>query len=105
MAAAFDPSKFTLGEIAKIEDLSGLSIEQIGDDTAPKGKLLAALVFVSKRRQGDPIKWPECLEMDLPTAESVIGMDLTGEAGDEPNQEAEDDQAPKARKRSSGAKK
>lgn len=102
MAAVFDPSRFTLGEIAKIEDLSGLSVEQIGETEAPKGKLMAALVFVAKRRQGDPIKWPECLEMDLETAQKIIGLD---DSEDEPNEPAEDDEAPKARKRSSGAKK
>lgn len=94
MAATFDPTKYTLGEIAKIEDLSQMSIEQIGEDSAPKGKLLAALVFVEKRRQGDPIKWPDCLAMSLEDASAVLG---TGEDEPEPAETGPGDEAPKAR--------
>lgn len=48
-----DINTLTLGEVAKIEELSGQPLASLSDDQAPKGKLMAALAFVIKRRQ-DP---------------------------------------------------
>lgn len=48
-----DINTLTLGEVAKIEELSGQPLAALSDDQAPKGKLMAALAFVIKRRQ-DP---------------------------------------------------
>ncbi|MFL0202114.1 hypothetical protein ACHFI2_16145, partial [Exiguobacterium acetylicum] len=51
--AAFDFDRLTLGEVAKIEQLSGFSISSLSDET-PQGNFLAALVMVAKRRSGEP---------------------------------------------------
>lgn len=45
-----DIKDLTLGEVAKIEELSGLPIAAIAEDDKPKGKLLAAVGFVIMRR-------------------------------------------------------
>lgn len=46
-----DMNALTLGEIAQIEEISGQSISVMGDDAAPKAKLMAAMVFIAKRRE------------------------------------------------------
>lgn len=48
-----DIKNLTLGEIAKVEELAGLPIGALTEDDKPKGKLMAALAFVIKRRE-DP---------------------------------------------------
>ena len=48
-----DIKNLTMGEISKVEELSGLPIGALADDDKPKGKLMAALAFVIKRRE-DP---------------------------------------------------
>lgn len=40
----------TLGEIAQVEELSGLSISAMSDADKPKGKLLIAMACVAARR-------------------------------------------------------
>lgn len=80
--ARLDVSRLTLGEIAKVEDLSGLSISQLGEDTTPAGKFTAALVFVAARRQGQTPTWAECLDMDMETAHRYLGDDEDDEAAE-----------------------
>lgn len=48
-----DIKNLTMGEISKVEELAGLPIGALADDDKPKGKLMAALAFVIKRRE-DP---------------------------------------------------
>lgn len=75
----FDIEALTLGEIAKIEDLSGLSIQSIADEDQPKGKSIAALVFVASRRAGDPLKWDQCLGLTMDQANQLLGWSTTPE--------------------------
>lgn len=46
-----DIKNLTMGEISKVEELSGLPIGALAEDDKPKGKLMAALAFVIKRRE------------------------------------------------------
>lgn len=48
-----DINKLTIGEIAKIEEISQQSITKIADENAPKGRALLAMAFVVKKRE-DP---------------------------------------------------
>jgi hypothetical protein len=48
-----DIKNLTMGEISKVEELSGMPIAALADDDKPKGKLMAALAFVIRRRE-DP---------------------------------------------------
>ena len=47
---ALNINSLTLGEVAKVEELSGLPFSSIAEDDKPKGLALAALAFVAKRR-------------------------------------------------------
>lgn len=58
----------TLGEIAQVEELSGLSITAMSDDEKPKGKLLIAMACVAARRT-DP-------SFTLNRAEALTGKGL-----------------------------
>jgi hypothetical protein len=97
----FDVKSLTLGEIDRIEELSGRSIDSIGDDGAPKGKMLAAMVFVMKRREHlaagrppSPTDWNDALGMTMVEANKVLGI-TKDEPQDAPVQDAPELPAPR----------
>lgn len=67
-------NKLTLGEIAKVEELSGISINQVGGD-APQGKAMAALVFVLKRREDIKFTFNDAMNMAMDEVNTVLGLD------------------------------
>lgn len=73
-------NRLTLGEIAKVEELSGMSIRAMGDDNAPMGKLMAALLYVTKRRKDLTFKWDDALNLTMDEVTSMLGMDDEPEA-------------------------
>lgn len=81
----FDVTQLTLGEVAAIEDLSGRSIDELDSENTPKGKLLAALAYVVKRRTGTPTyTWNEALGLTLTEASEIIGLDVDDDTGEAP---------------------
>lgn len=101
----FDINKLTLGEIAKFEDLANCSVDMLERTETPKGKALAALAFVIKRRTGDPkFTWAQAQELTMTEAQEILGI------GDDDTEEPTGDKtatepAPKAPKRASAPKK
>lgn len=53
--------QLTIGETAKVEELSGLPISALADEDRPKAKLLAALYFVFKKREDPAFSWNEAM--------------------------------------------
>jgi hypothetical protein len=70
-----DVSSLTLGEVAKIEELSGASITAIGEDAQPKGKALAAMVFVVSRRGGEALSWNQACALTIEQANTILGVE------------------------------
>lgn len=69
-----DVNKLTLGEVAKVEELSGYPISAIGDDDKPKGLALAALAFVAKRRQDPKFSWNDAQGLTFDEANEILGF-------------------------------
>ena len=46
----FNLEDLTIGEIVTIEELTGLPFDAMTDADKPKGKLLQAIAYISKRR-------------------------------------------------------
>lgn len=70
-----DINSLTLGEIAKFEDLSNQSIQVLGNAESPKGRALAALAFIIKRRTGDPhFTWQAAQELTMDEANEILGL-------------------------------
>lgn len=87
---AFNINSLTLGEVDTIETLTGASIDSIGDDGRPKGKMLAALVYVVKRREDREYTFNQAQTVTLSEAEDLIDFDE-----DTPNLPAPQDHLPK----------
>jgi hypothetical protein len=81
--AKFDFEQLTLGEVAAIEDLSGVAIGSLGQDT-PQGKFLAALTMVAKRRSGAPtFTFNQAMAMPMTEAQDFLGLNDPEPAEDE----------------------
>lgn len=71
-----DITRLTLGEVAEIEDLTGRSIDAFTDDTAPKGKALAALYYVFKKREDKEFTFKQALEATFEDVNDFLGLDV-----------------------------
>lgn len=67
-------NKMTLGEIAKVEELSGISINEIGASSKPQAKAMAALVFVLKRREDQGFTFNDAMNLDMDEVNSILGI-------------------------------
>lgn len=76
--------KLTVGDVAAVEDLCGLSISNIGDESSPKGKMLAAMVFVIRKKQDKDFTFNDALEMQFEEVTQFLGLD---EAEDDPKED------------------
>lgn len=96
---ALNINSLTLGEVAKVEELSGLPFAAIADDEKPKGLALAALAFVAKRRADPKFSWNDAQSLTFTDFAELISM---GDDTPEPNPLAavHETDAPKARKKS-----
>ncbi|QYC54905.1 tail assembly chaperone [Microbacterium phage MrGreen] len=97
----FDLDQLTLGEVAAIEDLSGVAIGSVSEST-PQGKFLAALYMVAKRRDGQPtFTFNAALQASMAEAQSFLGFDApeAGSEADEAESSAEGKRRQLARER------
>ena len=62
----------TIGEIAKVEELSGLSATQFESEDSPKAMLLAAMAYVVKRREDPKAKFTDVLDMDMEEVSNIV---------------------------------
>ena len=54
---SIDINDLTIGEVVEIEDLTGLPLDALGQADKPKGRMLQALAFISKRREDPDFTW------------------------------------------------
>lgn len=67
-------NKLTLGEIAKVEELSGISINEIGSGHSPQAKAMAALVFVMKRREDQSFTFKDAMDLNMDEVNEILGI-------------------------------
>jgi hypothetical protein len=78
---AFNVNNLTVGELAKVEEISGQAYSALADEDSPKFKTLAALAFVIKRRE-DPKFTPA--QAEALTLNELNGLiDFSGESDPE----------------------
>jgi hypothetical protein len=70
-----DISNLTLGEIAKVEEVSGQALAQLSEDDAPKGRLLAALALVIKRRTNPKYSLEEAEALTMNDINALLSGD------------------------------
>jgi hypothetical protein len=78
-----DIQKLTIGEVAKVEELSGLPISALADENKPKGKLLVALVYVIKRREDESFRPHDAEKLTMEEVNDILGLSVD-EGEDDP---------------------
>ena len=52
-----DINDLTIAEVVEIEDLTGMPLDALGQSDKPKGRMLQALAYISKRRDNPDYTW------------------------------------------------
>ena len=52
-----DINSLTIAEVVLIEEMTGLPLDALGQADKPKGKMLQALAYISKRRDDPEFTW------------------------------------------------
>ena len=52
-----DINSLTIAEVVEIEDRTGLPLDALGQADKPKGRMLQALAYISKRRDNPDFTW------------------------------------------------
>lgn len=73
MTEYFDPLEvdietLKIREIEELEEISGMSVDNLEDSDVPKGKLLRALAYIVKRRENPEFTLEEAGELVIQTA-------------------------------------
>ena len=61
----FNLNDLTIGEIVTIEELTGLPFDAMTDPDKPKGKLLQAIAYISKRRDNPEFTFERAGDLKL----------------------------------------
>ena len=70
---SIDVNDLTIGEIVEIEERTGLPLDALGQADKPKGKMLQALAYISKRRDNPEFTWEMAGELKITTDAEPVG--------------------------------
>ena len=71
-----DINSLTIAEVVEIEDRTGMPLDALGQADKPKGRMLQALAYITKRRDDPAFTWEMAGELKITTdAESVDPID------------------------------
>lgn len=65
----------SMRDVATIEKLSGLAIDQLGDPGAPKGRLFAAMMYVIKKKEDDTFTFDMALDTPMNDLNDFLGVE------------------------------
>ena len=62
-----DINSLTIAEVVEIEDRTGMPLDALGQADKPKGRMLQALAYISKRRENPDFTWEMAGELKIST--------------------------------------
>lgn len=74
-STGFDIDSLTLGEIARVEDISKMSIKRFSDPDAYVGRMTAALAYVVKRRSEPTFQFDQALNLTQREVNDLLDLD------------------------------
>ena len=72
----------TIGEIATVEKISGISLTQIKDKSAPKARLMIAVAYVTRKRQDPKTKLVEIEAITMEEISAILKQSKKAEGPD-----------------------
>lgn len=79
---SIDPEDLTLREVDELESILGAGIDVAFSTGAPKAKAIAALVWITQRRENPDLTFDEVLDMNLKDV-NLSGEDDSDPAGND----------------------
>ncbi len=71
-----DINDLTIAEVVEVEERTGLPLDALGQADKPKGKMLQALAYISKRRDNPDFTWEMAGDLKISaTSEKVDPID------------------------------
>ena len=74
-----DINDLTIAEVVLIEEMTGLPLDALGQPDVPKGKMMQALAFISKKRVDPDFTWEQAGELRI----SAVSEKVDPTDGDE----------------------
>jgi len=65
-----DINDLTIAEVVEIEDLTGMPLDALGQADKPKGRMLQALAYISKRRDNPDFTFEDAGALKITTTSS-----------------------------------
>ena len=65
-----DISDLTISEIVEIEELTGMPLDSLGQPDKPKGKMLQAMAYISKKRDNPDFTFEDAGKIKITTTET-----------------------------------
>lgn len=69
-----DINNLTIGELAEVERLAGMSLSAFGDPDKPQMNLMAALVYVIKKREDHSFTFNKALALGMNEITGILGL-------------------------------
>jgi hypothetical protein len=69
----FNLDDLTIAEICEIEELTGQPFDALNDPTKPKGKMLQAMAFISKRRTNPDFTFEDAGDIKISVTSDEVG--------------------------------
>ena len=69
----FNLDDLTIGEICEIEELTGQPFDALNDPSKPKGKMLQAMAFISKRRANPDFTFEDAVAIKISLNSDEVG--------------------------------
>ena len=67
---SLDISDLTIAEIVEIEELTGMPLDSLGQPDKPKGKMLQAMAYISKKRDNPDFSFEDAGKIKITTTET-----------------------------------
>lgn len=74
-----DINDLTIAEIVEIEERTGMPLDALGQSDKPKGKMLQALAYISKRRDNPEFTWEMAGDLKITTESTPVDPSEGGE--------------------------
>ena len=74
-----DINDLTIAEVVEIEERTGMPLDALGQADMPKGKMLQALAYISKRRDNPEFTWEMAGDLKITTESTPVDPSEGGE--------------------------
>ena len=74
-----DINSLTIAEVVEIEDRTGMPLDALGQSDKPKGRMLQALAYITKRREDPAYTWEMAGELKITTDAEPVDFSDGGE--------------------------